>query len=494
MTQGLKILCLWMVLGGPALAGSMIPRSVIAQSAFGNTFAIQTLVAEGQVCGLAGHWLQLPEQLKNTPRAWVTMIESHRGGPAKDLIRWRNRKWVSRQLMSESQNSLSKAEMDARFRQCRDIQPRYFEAVLVQHQIESGDTVKCSWLVDWDMDQDFTDEVPERLNLNLVKPEHSDAVFDPSVIEMSRVYEHRALSASVYQPFAVALPESDADADSPAQASESQSDDGLPDKILAARSTLLKLDDISVRKQHLRKVVAAADQLLSVVEGWPGLDTEVGQSVRRDLIADTLYRRGRALGYMELPDVIAVHPILDQQWLDTEFEATFQRLKKWVDVRNPEYILLAIRRERRLGNRGLALNLVDQYRKTHPKPVWHFKKKLDLMAELGATLHAHQAACAMWLNAEKPDRPTCCVIRVAAETCPDSHGDWGAWREKLPWRPKNLTFCEVKPGSWETVVWLDSPDAELSGDVLSHEKNQSEAFSVGMGTVRRFELVKSFQP
>lgn len=474
MTQGFKILCIWMVLASPGGA----------QLAFG-TLAIQTSVSGGQVCGLAGQLLQLPDELKNAPRAWVTIIESNTGGPARDLIRWRNRTWVSRQLMSSSQASRSKAELDARFRHCRDIQPRYFEAVLVQHGTADGAVTECSWLVDWDLDQDFSDEVPEELMLNLVKPEASKAVFDTSVVEISRSAEHHPVHADVYQPFAVAEPEADPAA--AASEMESRRNSDLPKSVMSARSALLKLDDISVRKQHLLQVVDAADDLLNAVQEWPVSGSESGQSVQRELVADTLYRRGRALGYMELPDVVAIHPIKDQQWLDSEFEATFQRLQDLVDVTKPKYILLAIRRERRRGNRGLALNLVDQYRKTHPDPVWHFKKKLDLMTELGATLHAYQAACEMWLKAEKPDRPTCCVIRIDSDRPPVFASDWGTWQAEVPRRPQPPEFHEVSSGLWEAIVWLKSPANELSERVLSAELKQAD-YDLPIGSVRCFHL------
>lgn len=390
--------------------------------------------------------------------------------------------------VSESESGLSKTELDARYRHCRDIKPRFFDGVLVQHKTSLKGQARCSWVIDWDVDQDLADESPEVATLSLVKPEGSIAMFNTSCIEVRNNAVHHPIRVHVDQPFAVAAEDDSGEVDPARRPAEKRTDQTSPKAIVDARNRLLKLDDISVRKQHLHDVVRATDILLEQLHQWDADRSEQDLQRRNDWIADAIYRRGRALGYMELPDVLAVQPIEDQEWLDTEFEATFYELEQRVDVTEPKYILLAIRRERRRGNRGLALTLVERYRKTHPDPVWYFKKRLDLLTELGATVHAHQAACEMWLKAVKPDRPICCVIRVTSQVCPSAQLEWGTWREEQPWRATGLGFHQVQKGQWEAVVWLKQPDEELSQRVLDTELSVGSPISCSLGTVRRFTM------
>ena len=81
---------------------------------------------------------------------------------------------------------------------------------------------------------------------------------------------------------------------------------------------------------------------------------------QRDILIDALYRKGRALGYMELPEVLEKHPITDQDAHNKAFEDNFAELAKWVDTRDPKYALLHIRKERRQQRYGKALSLLNQ--------------------------------------------------------------------------------------------------------------------------------------
>lgn len=475
--SAVRLLGVWLIMRGV---------SVNADSA-GCVSVLQAPLVDGQVCGLSGRWLRLPDHLKSATRAWVTIIERSDGGPGKELIRHRNRKWVTEELLPKSGSELPKAELDARFRQCRDIKPRYFDAVLVQHEKATEGQAECSWIIDWDLDQSLMDEHIRRTKLNLNKPLKSVAGFNTSVIEVCHWAGDNPINTLVHQPFLVADSDSldDTTADTTAETSVPDHSE-VPVSLIASRKALLHLDDVTIRKQHLNQVVKATDEVLAELNQW-SIDGDVElEKLKHDWRAGSLYRRGRALGYMELPDVIAVRPVSDQEWLNKEFEATFQRLKNLVDVTQPKFILLTIRRERRRGFRGLALNLVDQYRKTHPDPVWHFKKRVDLMTELGAEYHAHQAACKMWQEAVKPDRPVCCVIRVVSEHRPAAQLNWGTWSEQPPWRAAELEFHEVQQRQWEAVIWLQSPDKELSQRILTSERSAGSPLLHQFGTVRRF--------
>ncbi|MEQ9410382.1 MAG: hypothetical protein RIK87_21790 [Fuerstiella sp.] len=178
-------------------------------------------------------------------------------------------------------------------------------------------------------------------------------------------------------------------------------------------------------------------------------------TISRNLLTDALYRRGRALGYMELPDVVARVPVEDPAALQRQFEATFRRLDELVDTTAPDYILLRIRRERRRGCRGLALELVDLYRTTHPRPIWHYKKRYDLLTELGADFHAHQAAAEMWFRSRHPGRLVPVLVRVHDDH-PAGHKTFtGSWRPLEPFRTGSLRLSAMPHGHFEGVVWLE---------------------------------------
>jgi hypothetical protein len=104
---------------------------------------------------------------------------------------------------------------------------------------------------------------------------------------------------------------------------------------------------------------------------------------QRAILVDTLYRKGRALGYMELPDVVEKHPIEDQTALDAAFEANFAELAKWVDTTAADYFLLHDRRERRQERYGKALELLNRHIPNSEPDYWHFKKRRDIYGELG---------------------------------------------------------------------------------------------------------------
>ena len=101
-------------------------------------------------------------------------------------------------------------------------------------------------------------------------------------------------------------------------------------------------------------------------------------AMKRRWLVDALYRKGRALAYMELPDVISKHPIANPTLHEHRFESNFQELARWVDTTQREYFLLHIRRERRQGRYGSALRLVNHHIPNSPPTFFYFKKRRDL--------------------------------------------------------------------------------------------------------------------
>ena len=161
---------------------------------------------------------------------------------------------------------------------------------------------------------------------------------------------------------------------------------------------LRKLDDEKSRKQRLDEVVAAADAVLAQLDEGAILMALTGRSAADDkkqsvarksaekkkaLLIDTLYRKGRALGYMELPEVVAKNPIKDKEAHEKEFEANYKALNKWVDPTGSDYFLLHIRRAARKQQLGESLKWLNKYSSGAAPNYWYFEKRRKLYEALG---------------------------------------------------------------------------------------------------------------
>ncbi len=172
-----------------------------------------------------------------------------------------------------------------------------------------------------------------------------------------------------------------------------------PDNLEVLLQRLHHLDNVpAFRKQHLTEVVEAADAVIALIDenkiqqnaarvGLPG-DAKAQrlhqQAVKlRETLVDTLYRRGRAIGYRELPEVLKKQPIADPQAHHQAFEANFAELRRWVDTTEKKYFLLHVRRERRLGHFGQALATLNKQMQDAPLNFWYHKKRRDLYTDLG---------------------------------------------------------------------------------------------------------------
>ena len=184
--------------------------------------------------------------------------------------------------------------------------------------------------------------------------------------------------------------------------------------VLLAR--LHRLDVEAHRKQRLAAVVAAADAVLAVIDrdqlasqlalrvdphDDPARHARSEAEATRDVLTDTLYRKGRALGYMELPEVLAEHAIADEKAHDEAFRQNIALLGDWVDTTDEKFSLLEIRHRRRSGDYGLALALLAKRMKDAPPNRFHLKKRRDLYELLGWH-HAH-AHAATWYVVSFPD-------------------------------------------------------------------------------------------
>lgn len=166
--------------------------------------------------------------------------------------------------------------------------------------------------------------------------------------------------------------------------------------VLVAR--LQKLDDVKKRKERLQEVVDAADAVLAELDAdeiagafgtrIPAGDKDAAKARklaenRRDLLIDTLYRKGRALGYMELPEVLEKHPIKDQTAHDKAFEDTYAALSRWVDPASADHFLLHVRREARKGHLGEALKVLNQHSRGAAPNYWYLEKRRKFYDALG---------------------------------------------------------------------------------------------------------------
>ena len=388
----------------------------------------QTVQAEGcllvrapingrSINGLAGTSLTLTSDFPEPVRAWVGIHVDESGGKSLQQIVRRHERWVRDYLMPEHVAEDARpsrqhaANHAALLRHCCELQPAYFDAVLVEFpptvEMASG---SCCWFID--------DNLDGFLSVGEVVQTDASIETTTEVSTDTRGCCYFILAIESDPPkwsFRVAATDPVNDdvanrsllqnAAGAAISRASKGEEGIPPAMQVRVERLRQLDTVVARKQQLPNIVALADQVIAEID-----DRQTTPQMKL-LLAELLYRKGRALGYMELPDVIARHPVKDPAALDAAFEAAFQRLDALVDTKAPEYILLRIRRQRRRDLRGLALDLVDTYRRTHPTPVWHYKKRFDLLNEIGARLPAHQAAAELWLHADKPDRPEVIVFQ-----------------------------------------------------------------------------------
>ncbi len=183
-----------------------------------------------------------------------------------------------------------------------------------------------------------------------------------------------------------------------------------PDDLDVLIARLHFLDRAEHRKEHLDQVVKAADAVIDKIDPErldqlyrPHTNPEDTGAARkqkvyakeREELIDALYRKGRALGYMELPDVIAKHPIKDPAAHNKAFEENFAELGRWVDTTETDYVLLHIRRARRLGWYGEALKLLNKQIADLAPTYWYYKKRRDVFQKL--KWNAAYERAARWL-------------------------------------------------------------------------------------------------
>lgn len=139
------------------------------------------------------------------------------------------------------------------------------------------------------------------------------------------------------------------------------------------------LDQPQYRKTYPQEIADAAAKVLALLAGV----VEPNQETARVQLF-TLYRRGRALIYRELPEVLANQPMdeADLAKNAAELVGVYHQLKDLVAEPRPEFILLEDRMLRRDHWNGRALALLEEYG-GQIDPHWFLKKRRDILRDLG---------------------------------------------------------------------------------------------------------------
>ena len=154
------------------------------------------------------------------------------------------------------------------------------------------------------------------------------------------------------------------------------------------RDYLLALDQPSLRKQHLDLIANVSQRVVMLTKEAakfaPGaLPSEPSGNIHYAWAVDASYRKARAIGYRELPDVIEKNPIRDPAKQKKEFQSALQQLGEMVSITDPRFVLPLIRWERRRGNSARAYELLQKNAYEGPAMKWFFKKERDLFTDFG---------------------------------------------------------------------------------------------------------------
>lgn len=160
----------------------------------------------------------------------------------------------------------------------------------------------------------------------------------------------------------------------------------FPNDIGVRQLHLHWLDQLQYRKQYADEIAEAAQRLIGLLEQVKPQSREVQVA-----IVFCLYRRGRALAYRELPDVVARSPISDPDKHSAALLGTYSQLISMVGEDRPEFILLQIRMLRRDRWYGRALQLLESNGAVIERK-WFLKKRRDLLGDLGWQEAAKEAA------------------------------------------------------------------------------------------------------
>ncbi|OYP35830.1 hypothetical protein CGZ80_10560 [Rhodopirellula sp. MGV] len=166
------------------------------------------------------------------------------------------------------------------------------------------------------------------------------------------------------------------------------------DDLAARRRYLLALDQPSLRKQSLDLIVEQCDWVVKHCQNRLSALRDEGVlhdgeaaveavQIYSAWLADALYRRVRAIGYRELPEVLAKNPIADLELQNQAYEDAYHQLSAVVPINDWRFVLTRVRFERRRGNAAKAYRVLLEHGYQGPAIPWYFKKERDLWSEAG---------------------------------------------------------------------------------------------------------------
>ena len=178
--------------------------------------------------------------------------------------------------------------------------------------------------------------------------------------------------------------------------------DANPNHLPVLVQQLKRLDGEANRKKHLDKVIAAADTVIAQIDTETlakhyGVklkpDDEEAKAERAKLdkklntLTDALFRKGRALGYLDTQFREGENADSDEtkkrlEEIDKQFEANFAELQKWAETTDDKFVLLHIRRDNRQGQIATALKRLNEKIGRSPHDRKLQKKRIRLLGEL----------------------------------------------------------------------------------------------------------------
>ncbi|HJO09396.1 MAG TPA: S8 family serine peptidase [Verrucomicrobiota bacterium] len=178
---------------------------------------------------------------------------------------------------------------------------------------------------------------------------------------------------------------------------------GTPNHLPVLVEQLRRLDSEVSRKNNLEKITVAADTVIAQID-TQALASHYGVKLKSDdeeakakrvkldkklnTLMDALYRKGRALDYIdtqlrEVENAGADETKAKLKALDEQFEANFDELQKWGETTDDKFVLLHIRRETRHNRLASALNFLNEKIKRSPHDKKLHNKRIRLLGELG---------------------------------------------------------------------------------------------------------------
>lgn len=185
--------------------------------------------------------------------------------------------------------------------------------------------------------------------------------------------------------------------------------------LVAWRKYLVAIDQSEVRKSHLDLVEETARQVLKrcrqrmgglpepqppYLDGAPATGGRTALPTTRppsdfefrldsDFLhtyawaVDAAYRLTRAIGYRELPDVVAEHPIVDPAAQDRAYEEALFQLCGLVKITDPRFFLTLRRYHHSRDEPIQAYQVLTRYGYEGPATPWYFKKERDAFEQSG---------------------------------------------------------------------------------------------------------------